>query len=148
MWLNLWGKSYFIPTNTTIMRPWRSQVILTECLEVNGLPSQYMSDHGLQFVAEFTKSYTDSWNITYPVTTHTTHIRWTDGHVNQELEQYLQIFVNERQDYWMNTAHGRIPVQQPIFTLALSKHFSSWVTTHTWALSSSTIQLETLMSSC
>ena len=60
-----------------------------------------MSDRGPQFVAEFTRELYRLLGITLSATT--AYHPQADGQterVNQELEQYLRIFVNERQDDW------------------------------------------------
>ena len=59
------------------------------------------------------------------LTTTTAYHPQSDGQteqVNQEQEQYLWVFVNERQDA---PANGRIPVQQPCLFQHLTNPFSS-----------------------
>ena len=64
-------------------------------------PYSVVSDHGPQFVARFTKELYRLLGIKLASST-----AWhpqTNGQterVNQELDQYLQLFVNERQDDW------------------------------------------------
>jgi hypothetical protein len=60
-----------------------------------------VSDRGPQFVAEFTRELYKLLGI--KLATSTTYHPQTDGQterVNQEMEQFLRIFVNERQDDW------------------------------------------------
>jgi hypothetical protein len=60
-----------------------------------------ISDRGSQFVAEFTRELYRLLGI--KITASTAYHPQTDGQterVNQELEQYLRLFVSERQDNW------------------------------------------------
>ena len=62
-----------------------------------------MSDRGPQFVVEFTKELYRLFGIKLAATT--TYHPQGDGQterVNQELEQYLWLFVNQRQNDWDN----------------------------------------------
>ena len=60
-----------------------------------------MSDRGPQFVAEFTREL--YWMLGIKLAATTAYHPQGDGQterVNQELEQYLHLFVNQRQDDW------------------------------------------------
>ena len=60
-----------------------------------------VSDRGLQFVAEFTREL--YWILRIKLAATTAYHPQGDGQtecVNQELEQYLRLFVNQRQDDW------------------------------------------------
>ncbi len=67
----------------------------------HGMPQVVISDRGPQFVSKFMKELYRLLNITPNALT-----AWhpqTDGQterVNQEIEKYLRIFVNYRQDDW------------------------------------------------
>jgi transposase InsO family protein len=67
----------------------------------HGIPQKYISDHGLQFVAEFTHKL---WRlISIEPTMSTAYHPQTDGqtkHINQELEQFVCIFTSYKQDDW------------------------------------------------
>ena len=60
-----------------------------------------LTDHGPQFIAEFTRELYRLLGITLSTTTayHPQADRQTEC-VNQKLEQYLWVFVNECQDDW------------------------------------------------
>jgi len=61
-----------------------------------GLPRKVVSDHGLQFVAAFMKELFQLLGI--EAASSTVYHPQTDGQterVNQELEQYLRLFVGE-----------------------------------------------------
>jgi len=65
----------------------------------HGLPEQVISDRGAQFVSAFTRELNQLLGI--KTTPSTAYHPQTDGQteqVNQEIEQYLQIFINHRQD--------------------------------------------------
>ena len=67
----------------------------------HGLPEQIISDRGPQFVSKFTRELNRLLGIQTSLST-AFHPQ-TDGQterVNQEIEQYLRIFINQRQDDW------------------------------------------------
>lgn len=67
----------------------------------HGLPDQIISDRGSQFVSSFTRELNHMLGIRTSLST-AFHPE-TDGQterVNQEIEQYLRVFVNQRQDDW------------------------------------------------
>jgi hypothetical protein len=94
-------QAHFIPMNITIMALGAARLFLQNVWKLHGLPRSIVSDRGPQFVAEFTRELYRLLGITLSATT--AYHPQADGqteHVNQELEQYLRIFVNERQDDW------------------------------------------------
>ena len=69
---------------------------------LHGLPESVVLDRGLQFAVELTKELNRMLGIQMKLST-TFHPQ-TDGqteHMNQELEQYLQFFVDYRQKDWL-----------------------------------------------
>jgi hypothetical protein len=67
----------------------------------HGTPWKYISNCGPQFIAEFTRQL---WRLIgiEPATSTAYHLQ-TDGqtkHVNQELEQFVRIFMSYKQDDW------------------------------------------------
>jgi hypothetical protein len=94
-------RAHFIPTNTTITALGAARLFLQNVWKLHGLPCSIVSNRGPQFVAEFTRELYRLLDITLSTTT--AYHPQADGqmkHVNQELEQYLQVFVNECQDDW------------------------------------------------
>jgi transposase InsO family protein len=94
-------RAHFIPTNTTITALGAARLFLHNVWKLHGLPRSIVSDRGPQFVAEFTRELYRLLGITLSTTT--AYHPQADGQterVNQELEQYLRVFVNERQDDW------------------------------------------------
>jgi hypothetical protein len=94
-------RAHFIPTNTTITALGAARLFLQNVWKLHGLPRSIVSDRGPQFVAEFTRELYRLLGITLSATT--AYHPQADGQterVNQELEQYLRVFVNEHQDDW------------------------------------------------
>ena len=94
-------RAHFIPTNTTITALGAARLFLHNVWKLHGLPRHIVPDRGPQFMAEFTWELYRMLGITLSTTTayHPQVDRQTE-HVNQELEQYLRVFVNEHQDDW------------------------------------------------
>ena len=93
--------SHFIETNTTITALGAARLFLKHVWKLHGLPTTVISDRGPQFVAEFTKELSRLLGI--KLATSTAYHPQSDGQterVNQELEQYLRLWVSERQDDW------------------------------------------------
>jgi hypothetical protein len=66
-----------------------------------GLPEVVISDRGSQFVSKFTRDL--YWLLGIKMNPSTAYHPQTDGQterINQEVEQYLWLFVNHRQDNW------------------------------------------------
>jgi len=91
-----------------------------------------VSDRGPQFVAEFMKELYRLLGI--ELASSTAYHPQTDGQtewVNQELEQYIQLFVNKRQDNWNSLIplaefaynnHVHSSTQQTPFFLDTGRH--------------------------
>ena len=80
-----------------------AQLYLQHVWKHHRLPRRVVSDRGPQFVAEFTKELYRLLRIKLAATT--MYHPQGDGQterVNQELEQYLRLFVNQRQNDWDN----------------------------------------------
>ena len=74
---------------------------MKEVWKLHGLPRSVRSDRGPQFVTDFTHKLYRLLGI--KLTTSTAYHLQMDGQterVNQEMEQFLHLFVNERQDDW------------------------------------------------
>jgi len=94
-------RAHFIPTHTTVTAEGAARLFLHQVWKLHGLPTCVVSDRGPQFIACFTKELYCLLGIKLA-----SSMAWhpqTDGQterVNQELDQYLRLFVNERQDDW------------------------------------------------
>ena len=94
-------RGHFIPTHTTITAEGSARLYLHHVWKLHGLPESAVSDRGTQFVAEFMRELYRLLGIR--LASSTAYHPQTDGQterVNQELEQYVRLFVNERQDDW------------------------------------------------
>ena len=92
---------HFVPTVTTVTAAGSARLFVRHVWKHHGLPLKIVSDRGPQFVAEFTRELYRLLGIKLAATT--AYRPQGDGQterVNQELEQYLRIFINQRQDDW------------------------------------------------
>ena len=120
-------RSHFVPTFTTLSAAGTARLFIQHVWKLHGIPRKVVSDRGLQFVAEFTRELYHILRIKIVATT--AYHPQGDGQterVNQELEQYLQIFINQRQDDWTDLLplaefqynnHVHSSTQQPPFFL-------------------------------
>jgi transposase InsO family protein len=94
-------RGHFIPTHTMVTALGAAQLFLWNVWKLHGLPTNVLSDRGPQFVVEFTQELYRLIGI--KVSASTAYHPQTDSQterVNQELEQYLRLFVSQRQDDW------------------------------------------------
>ena len=71
--------------------------------KLHGLPKEVISDRGSQFVSNFMRGLSEILGIKIAALM-AYHLQM-DGQtecVNQEVEQFLHLFVNQRQDDWYN----------------------------------------------
>jgi len=88
---------HFIPTHMTVTAEGAAQLFLHHVWKLHGLPKCVVSNRGPQFVALFTKELYRLLGIR--ISSSTAWHPQTDGqteHVNQELDQFLRLFVNEQ----------------------------------------------------
>jgi len=108
----LWTKSFRRPLirelhplpipSATISAAGAAHLFLNHVWKHHGLPRKVVSDRGPQFIAEFTQELYQLLGIKLAATT--AYHPQGDGQterVNQELEQYLRLFTNQRQDNWV-----------------------------------------------
>ena len=102
-------RAHFVEAVTTITAAGAANHYLRHIWKLHGLPKKVVSDRGPQFVAAFMKELFRLLGI--EAASSTAYHPQTDGQterVNQELEQYLRLFVNERQDDW----HSLLPLAE------------------------------------
>jgi len=94
-------RAHFILTHTTVTAEGAARLFLHQVWKFHGLPKGIISDHRPQFIARFTRELYRLLGIKLASSTawHPQTDRQTER-VNQELDQYLWLFVNERQDNW------------------------------------------------
>jgi len=87
---------HFVPMHTTVTAEGAARLFFHHVWKLHGLPKRVVSDRGPQFIASFTKKLYRLLGIRLSSST-----AWhpqTDGQierVNQELDQFLRLFVNE-----------------------------------------------------
>jgi len=122
---------HFIPTHMTVTAEGAARLFLHQVWKLHGLPKCVILDCRPQFIARFTREL--YWLLGIKLASFTAWYPQTDGqteHVNQELDQYLRLFVNERQDNWydllpmaefQHNNHVHSTTQQPPFLLDTRK---------------------------
>jgi len=99
--VNSVGKqSHFVETVTTVTAAGAANLYVRNVWKLHGLPRKVISDHGPQFVAAVKELFR---LLGIEAALSTAYHPQTDGQtarVNQELEQYLCVFVGEQQDDW------------------------------------------------
>ena len=89
-------QAHFIPTTTTITALRAAQLYVAHVWKLHGLLRQVVSDWGPQFIEDLTQEL--YWLLRIKLVATTAYHPQGDGQterVNQELEQYLRLFVNE-----------------------------------------------------
>jgi len=118
---------HFIPMHTTVIAEGAAQLFLHYVWKLHGLPKRVVSDRGPQFIALFTKELYRLLGIRLSSSTawHPQMNGQTEC-VNQELDQFLRLFVNEWQNDWydllpiaefQHNNHVHFAMQQPPFLL-------------------------------
>jgi len=90
-----------IPTTARLSSEGVARLFRDHVWKLHGLPEQIISDRGPQFVSGFMRELNKLLGIKTAACT--AYHPQTDGQterVNQEIEQYLRLFVNHRQDDW------------------------------------------------
>jgi transposase InsO family protein len=94
-------RGHFVDTVTTITAAGAANLYVRHIWKHHGLPNRFVSDRGPQFIAEFTRELYRLLGIKLATTT--AYHPQGDGQterLNQELEQYIRLFTNQRQDDW------------------------------------------------
>jgi hypothetical protein len=119
--------AHFVDTVTTLSAAGTARLYVQHIWKHHGLPEKALLDRGPQFIAEFMKELYQLLGIKLAATTayHPQGDRKTER-FNQELEQYLCLFINQRQDDWVGLLsfaefqynnHVHSATQQPPFLL-------------------------------
>ncbi|KAF8676527.1 hypothetical protein AX14_004875 [Amanita brunnescens Koide BX004] len=94
-------KAYFLLTNTTITSQGVANLYKEHIFKEHGLPKKVISDRGPQFISGFMKGlYTQLGIMANPLTAYHPQMDGQTERVNQELEEYLRIYVNKKQNDW------------------------------------------------
>jgi len=92
---------HFIPTTEKTLAEGLARLFRDNVWKLHGLPESIISDRGPQFAAGLMKELNEMLGIKSKLST-AFHPQ-TDGQterVNQELEQYLRMFIDHRQEQW------------------------------------------------
>jgi hypothetical protein len=91
-----------IPTHDTVTAQGIARLFRDHVWKLHGLPEQVISDRGPQFIAAFMRELNSLLGIhTSPSTAYHPQSDGQTERCNQEIEQYLRLFVNHRQDDWV-----------------------------------------------
>jgi len=92
---------HFVPTHIIVTVEGAARLFLHHVWKLHGLPKRVVSDCRPQFVASFTKELYRLLGVRLSSSTawHPQTDRQTER-VNQELDQFLHLLVNKRQDNW------------------------------------------------
>jgi len=118
---------HFVPTHTMVTVEGAARLFLYHVWKLHGLLKRVVSNRGPQFVASFTKELYRLLGVRLSSSTtwHPQTDRQTEC-VNQELDQFLRLFVNEQQNDWydlllimkfQHNNHVYSTTQQPPFLL-------------------------------
>ena len=94
----LFKMTHFVATTEGTLAERLARLFRDNVWKLHGLPKSVVSDRGSQFAAELTKKLNRMLEIKMKLST--TFYPQTDGQtkqMNQELEQYLQFFVDHKQ---------------------------------------------------
>ena len=91
-----------IPTTTSVTSEGMARIFRDHVFRSHGIPRVVISDRGTQFVSNFMREFFRMLDIQGNPST--AYHPQTDGQterINQEIEQYLRIYVNHAQDDWV-----------------------------------------------
>src|SRR5882724_11649488 len=94
-------RAHVIPTTLDVTAAGVTQLFRDHVWKLHGLPEKVISNRGTQFVPNFTQSLSHLLGIR--VAASTAYHPQKDGQterVNQEVKQFLRLFVNQQQDDW------------------------------------------------
>jgi len=95
--------AHFIATTEKTLAEGLTKLFRDQVWKLYGLPESIVSDRGAQFAAGIMKELNNLLGIQTKLST-VYHLQ-TDGQterVNQELEQYLRVFIDHRQEHWLD----------------------------------------------
>jgi len=95
--------AYFIATTEKTSAEGLAKLFWDHIWKLHGLPESIISDRRVQFAVEMMKELNNLLGIQTKLST-AYHLQM-DGQterINQELEQYLRVFINHRQEQWLD----------------------------------------------
>ena len=99
---DLYGKQiHAIPCTTNITAEGVADLYHQEIVRLHGLPLRFISDRGPQFAAKLMRTLLSRLGIKSAMTSgYHPQANGQTERANQEVEKYLRLFVNRRQDDW------------------------------------------------
>jgi hypothetical protein len=93
--------AHLIPTTSKVDSIGIAQLFHDHIWKLHGIPEEVISDRGPQFISQFMCELSKCLGIKITASTafHPQTDRQTE-HINQEVKQYLRVFVNQCQDDW------------------------------------------------
>jgi len=117
--------SHFVATTEKTMAEGLARLFRNNVWKLHGLPKSVISDRGPQFVAGMTKELNKMLGIETKLSM--AYHPETDGQTertNQELEQYLRMYVNHRQNNWAKwLATAEFAFNNKVYTATRSSPF-------------------------
>jgi len=95
--------THFIATTEKMSAEGLAKLFRDHVWKLHGLPESIISDRGIQFVVGMMKKMNNLLGIQTKLST--AYHPQTDGQterINQELEQYLRVFIDHRQKQWLD----------------------------------------------
>ena len=94
-------KNFFLPTHSTVTSKGITMLYWDRVFAEHGIPEKVISDQGSQFVSRFMKELFEVLKIKgNPSTAYHPQMDGQTERVNQEVKEFLTMFVNDRQDDW------------------------------------------------
>src|SRR5882672_490905 len=94
-------RAHVIPTTSDVTAARVARLFWDHVWKLHGLLEEVISDRGTQFISNFTRSLSQLLRIR--VAASMAYHPQTDGQserVNQEVEQFLRLFIDQRKDNW------------------------------------------------
>jgi len=96
-------RTHFTATTSNLSSPGLAELYLHNVWRHHGLPDGMISDRGPQFVSNFMRELNRLLGIkTSPSTAYHPQSDGQTERINQDLETFLRMFVNQRQDDWVD----------------------------------------------
>ena len=94
-------RAHFVATTSSVSSPGLAELYLHNVWRHHGLPDGVISDRGPQFVSNFMRELNRLLGVkTSPSTAYHPQSDGQTERINQDLETFLRMFVNQRQDDW------------------------------------------------
>ena len=92
---------HLVPTSTDLTAQGMAKLLRDHVFKLHGMPKKFISDRGPQYESRFSREFYRLLGM--EKNSSTAYHPQTDGQterINQEIEQYLRLFINYRQSDW------------------------------------------------